>query len=235
MTRVSCATSISNVILALVLPVVAMVENSPGSEADKKVKKTWGKAVEAQALSIGSLRAAYAPGEPILLKVCFKNVGEKDVKVVYADPLGLYQVSVLLPDGKPAPLTLFGIQRESGPRVSVLPRDGKPAPLTLFGIQREAGPRESSEFALGTLKPGEETCDELELSRLFDFTLAGKYTVSVQRAVSVSSTLKATSNKLELTVDESIGGADGPVRSLLRLPQTTVSEDGREALCMNRR
>ena len=123
--------------IGVVLPVVAMVENSPGSEADRKVKKTWGKAVEAQALSIGSLRAAYAPGEPILLKVCFRTCGEKDVKVVYADPLGLYQVSVLLPDGKPATLTLFGIQRESGPRVSVLPRDGKPARLRFLEFKEK--------------------------------------------------------------------------------------------------
>ena len=47
--------------------------------------------------------------------------------------------------------------------------------------------------------------DTLQVSRLFDFTLAGKYTVSVKRAVSMggvfSSTLKATSNKLEITID----------------------------------
>ncbi len=180
MTRVSCRVRILKFILALVLSLVAVIYSSPASEADMRVNRTWGKPVEAQAVSIGSPKAAYAPGEPIRLKACFKNVGQKDVKVVYTDPLALYQLSVQLPDGKPAPLTLFGIQGETGPRIS-------------------------SESRFGTLKAGEVTCDEIELTRLFDFTLPGKYTVSAQRVVSVNSRLKATSNNLEITVDESLG------------------------------
>jgi hypothetical protein len=157
------------------------VDAFAGSESEKTVERTWGTAVEGQALSAMTEKAAYAPGERIILNVSFKNVGREDVKIVQTNPLALYHVSVLLPDGKPAPLTLFGKGTANCP---------------IFAR------------SVGTLRPGQETSATLPLSRLFDFTLSGKYTVSVQRGVwkdgAFSSTLKATSNKLEITIDNSL-------------------------------
>ena len=155
-----------------------LCQPSGGNEQGRE--KTWGTAVKGQALSISTEKAAYAPGKPIVLSVCFKNFGREDVEVVKTAPLGIYRVDVLLPDGKKSPLTLFGTQREDS--------EGE------------------GSKTIGALKPGEEARVELELSRLFDFTVAGKYTVSVERAVwndgGFSSTVKAVSNKLEITVEE---------------------------------
>ena len=89
-------------------PLVAMTCASRAAETDKGNKKTWGDEVEGQALSITTEKAAYAPAERIVLNVCFKNVGRRDVEVVIMDPRRIYHIDVLLPDGKPAPLTLFG-------------------------------------------------------------------------------------------------------------------------------
>jgi hypothetical protein len=151
-----------------------------GPEGSKAVERAWGTAVEGQAVSIATPKAAYAPQGPVALRVCFRNVGRQDVKAARGNPLGTDLVTVLLPDGKPAPLTLFG-------KRAIKPDSSK---------------------AVETLKPGEETCDEVGISRLFDLTLAGNYTVSVSRPVwkdgTVSSTLKATSNKLQITVDQSL-------------------------------
>ena len=154
------------------VPVVAICR---AGESDKHA----GTIVEGQSLSISTQKAAYAPGERIVLKACFQNVGNKDMKATEAFFPTIYHLDVLLPNGKPAPMTLFGKQAIE---------------LAGFGADTE----------MVTLKPGEETCDEIELSRLFDFTLAGKYTVSAQRVVPVNSRLKVTSNKLEITVDESL-------------------------------
>jgi hypothetical protein len=53
-------------------------------------------------------KATYAPGEQIFLNLCFKNVGKQDVKVVQANPLIVYEISVLFADGKAVPLTRYG-------------------------------------------------------------------------------------------------------------------------------
>jgi hypothetical protein len=175
-------TSIYRAIGTFVLPVLLMVDAGPRSETGKRVRQTWGKAVEGQAVSISSEKMAYAPGERILLHVRFKNVGRKEVRVLRAHSLALYKVSLLLPDGKAAPWTLFGKRQLDG--------SGE-------------GSRD-----VDILKVGEESRVELELTRLFDLSLDGKYTVSVERAVWVDhvvrSALKATSNKLEITIDESL-------------------------------
>jgi hypothetical protein len=64
--------------------------------------------------------------------------------------------------------------------LTALCSDGKPTPLTLYG--KDAIKPDGTKN-LGKLGPGEEMCDELVLNRLFDFTLSGVYTVSVQRPV----------------------------------------------------
>ena len=80
------------------------------------------------------------------------------------------------------------------------------APLTLYG-KKWLSRRSSGVFG-GTLKPGETRSLDLELSRLYDCTLEGKYTVTVDRTVMVLKDGKweaatAVSNKLEITVSES--------------------------------
>ena len=185
MTRVLRAACIYLVVGILALPFLAWFDTSAGAETNKPVEKTWGDAVEDQAVSITTEKAVYAPGERIVLNACLKNIGQHDVKAITMQPSPIYQVSVLLPDGKELPLTLYG--------------------NSIFKNPWKIGSRSTR-----ILKPGEEThVEELQLSRLFDFSLAGKYVISVKRAVirrdgTVRPKLYATSNKLEITVDESI-------------------------------
>lgn len=184
MTRILWDTCIFLVVVILAQPTLVLSDSGTGSKTNNAGKKIWGDAVEDQALSIMTKKAAYAPGERIILNVCLKNIGQHDVKVITTQPSPIYQVSVLLPDGKESPLTLYG--------------------NSIF-----KNPWEDGSQSTRILKPGEETHVELQLSRLFDFSLAGKYVVSVKRAVirkdgTVRPKLYATSNKLKITVDESL-------------------------------
>ncbi len=120
-------------------------------------------------------------GQRIVLSICYKNVGQQEVRVMRGNKLALYDLRIVLPDGTRAPPTLFG-----------------------------KGAFESSRrFArtVGVLKPGEEACVEIELSRLFDMSLAGAYTISAQRAVfkksgDVDQQFKAESNTVQVRIVE---------------------------------
>ncbi len=74
-------------------------------------------------------------------------------------------------------------------------------PLTLYG---KGAIKSVDAKNLERLAPGDEICDEVLLNRLFDLTLSGDYTVSVQRPIwkdgALSTTVKATSNKLGITL-----------------------------------
>ncbi len=141
----------------------------------------WGPAVFGQVLGITTDREVYAPGEPITLKIFLKNVSDHDVQFIRYDTLFAYRFSVSLPDGKAAPLTLYGKDRTSRSHAS-----GSSYPI---------------------LKPGEVVNFDVELSRMVDFSLAGRYTVSMWGGVidvkdkQIAATKRADSNRLEITVD----------------------------------
>jgi hypothetical protein len=181
MARTSCVPLILEVFGALVLPFATMSCIVRGADLDERVRETWGAAVDGQALSVATTKTTYTPGEPIVLSARFKNIGPNDVKVVQAYAPKIYHLEVLYPDGKSAPLTLFGKGTSESPFAG---------------------------RSVATLKPGEETRAELELSRLFDFTVAGTYTVSAERSVwkdgVFSSKVKARSNELKIAVVESL-------------------------------
>ena len=75
---------------------------------EKEATRVWGEAVEGQAISIATQESTYTPGEPMTLNVQFKNVGSNDVKALGMAPFDIYKVTVVLPNGKNAPYTLFG-------------------------------------------------------------------------------------------------------------------------------
>jgi hypothetical protein len=106
-------------------------------------------------------------------------------------------------------------------RFSVSLPDGKPAPLTLYGEERFSR-NHSSGWSYPSMKPGEIVGFDVEISRLFDFSLEGRYIVSVVGgavkmkgkevaqvdAASLPFTLeKVESNRMEITIDE---GSDLP-------------------------
>jgi hypothetical protein len=151
----------------------------------------WRAPVQGQVLGIATDREAYAPGEPITLKIYLKNVSVHEIHFVRWSALDMFRTSVFLPDGKPAPLSLYGKERFSR--------------------------NHSSGWSFSLLKPGEVVSFNVELSRLFDFSLEGRYMVSVAGgavkvkgkevastdATSLRFTLeKVESNRLEITIDE---------------------------------
>jgi len=164
-----------------VLPMCAMADSESMKEMDVEAKREWGKELQGYAISITANKAVVAPGESIILTISLKNVGTEDMRIL-RQHLAHYDIEVLGPDGVKVPLTLYGERILEG--------------------SRESG------NSTTILKPGEESSVGIPLNRMFDFTLAGKYAVSVQRAIWKGApgipTLKAISNKLNLTVDESL-------------------------------
>jgi len=180
--RMICTVPLISVLLFPILA-MAQVDVRPGD--DEAAKRTWGKVVQGQAVSIVVKKSVYAPEEQIGLSICFKNLGHEDVQVVQANTLRVYQVDVILPDGNDAPITLYG--------KSAFERD------------------EQSQRTVITLKPNEQQCVELELNRLYDLSLAGRYKVVVHREVwkseRRSENVKVTSNTLEIAIDERLEGS----------------------------
>jgi hypothetical protein len=181
MIRILVPTCIVQLASVLMLPALVMAQTKQATVASKADKREWGKAVEGQTLSIAADKAAYTAGDRIVVTTTWKNVGRKDVEIWGIGPLATYEVKVLLPSGKEAPLTLYG--------------------------QKHAAARKARADVIGGgfLKPGEEDSSSLELSRFFDFSLSGKYKVSEQRFVrrdpTSKETLYAVSNEITITVE----------------------------------
>jgi hypothetical protein len=112
------------------------------------------------------------------LEAILKNVGNEAVYFVDAAAfdIRMYELTVLLPNGEKAPLTLYGKR---------------------YCERRGEGSAMSSMF-----QPGEEKGTQFALSRLFDFSRSGKYTVSIKRTLFSKIMQKVESNELEITVKD---------------------------------
>lgn len=131
-------------------------------------------------ISISTRKPQFASGEPISLMIDLKNVGTVDL-VVERGTFAHYDITVVFGNGDHVPMTLFGKRK--------------------LGRNHVAG-----SLALLTLKPGEQTSVEIPLSRLFDFSLATSYKVSVTRKVKMpgtNSSVTIHSNEIEIGVDDS--------------------------------
>ena len=161
----------------------------PGEEPMRVHKDdgwSWGDPVYGQAISISTGKPAYPPSERIVLNICLRNTGTVPVRFPTDDPLLEYRIKVLLPDGKKAPTTLRGTQR--------------------FSIGTGGG-------GSSVLRPGRSREMRIDLTRLFDFSLAGRYTISVERTllgpVSVEAPPRvAKSNQIKVVVDERLGNPE---------------------------
>ena len=176
-TRVRCSICIVQFVGVLLAPALVLAETGPGSEKDKMVERQWGKAFKGLAVSIASERSSYGPGERIVLSVLLKNSGQKDTRVATPAPLAIFRPTVQLPDGKESPLTLRG--------------------RMLTESAREGG------VGGVILAPGKALRVDLVLDRLYDFSLSGKYAISVC-AVLFGQDTTIASNKLEITVNTSL-------------------------------
>jgi hypothetical protein len=178
-----------SVFLSLAYAFCLATVSLPGEEptpVHKDDGRSWGGPVYGQAISISTEKPAYPPSERIVLNICLKNTGAVPVRFPTGDPLLEYRIKVLLPNGKEAPTTLRGRQR----------------------------------FSIGTggsgssvLRPGRSREMRIDLTRLFDFSLPGTYTISVERTllgpVSVEAPPRvAKSNQIKVVVDERLGNPE---------------------------
>ena len=180
---------------------ILMAQTAPTQGKAEREKEAWGEPVGGLAISISTEKPAYRPGEPIALKVRLKNVGRTDVRA-FEDRYsftGPYSVTVSLPDGKKAPQTMYAKRM----------------------FELEAARWEGSGVTK-KLRPGEELVSSEGLSRWFDVTLAGKYTVTAGRVLlyrrknangEQPPPVEAVSNKIEFAIDESVLGREEQERA----------------------
>jgi len=136
-------------------------------------------------LSISTDKASFASGEAINLTLTLKNIGKENIWIPRDNTFYFYSFHVLLPNKQAAPETLYGTWR----------------------FNHTAMPGVSTRC----LKPGEQTSTEVPLSRLFDFSLAGNYEISVVRKVKSPDTnlwLELTSSQINVNVDDSFSTHD---------------------------
>jgi hypothetical protein len=175
--------AILQVVILMAMFNSVFAETSRESEVKTINARRWGQAIEGQALSIATKKSEYAPAERVVLNIALRNEGSVDVLAPKRSPLAIYEVRVLGPDGKEVPHTLWGEKfSTSGKRGSM---------------------------SVVCLKPGQQIFAEIDLSRLVDISVPGKYGLSVSRFVLKSGTkqgAKAESNELEIVIDDALGG-----------------------------
>jgi hypothetical protein len=187
--------SISYIIISIIMLVIGImqVDNIIGNDNDDK--REWGMPIESQSISIKTNKTIYAPEEPINLNVAYKNVGHDDVKYGIRAPLAIYEINVYLPSG------IYFIEGDAL-------KEKKESPLTLYGRKLQDNSNLIVSQSNKIIKPGEQRTDELELSRIYDFSLDGKYTIIVKKKIRKHDNEKeittVTSNKLEITIDNQI-------------------------------
>ena len=132
-------------------------------------------------LNLDTEKPQFAIGEPIDLRVSLHNVSRDKVRTGSLAYLGC-RIEVLLPNGKPAPLTLWGEK-------------------LIHPMWVSAGSNTIE------LYRGEVWDEELrDLNRAFDMTLSGKYMITVHRMVTSSSDpeklVDVPSNKIKVELHD---------------------------------
>ena len=91
--------------LAVAILAIPSAACTPGGDEVPAIG--WGKPVGGAALSISTPKETYFAGERIVLDIELKNFSHRDVRTMDRSVLDAYSVSVLLPDGKESPQTLY--------------------------------------------------------------------------------------------------------------------------------
>ena len=106
-------------------------------------------------LSIHVEKSEFRPGENIDVDLIFSNVAEEDVWISEGGVMDDFEVDVTLPTGRSAPLTLYGVRMKEPGSCDTIKLPGNTS------IKRTVN----------------------DLSRLFDMTRSGKYTIIAKRSV----------------------------------------------------
>lgn len=144
--------------------------------------------VEHDVLSIQTDKAVVAGGDPVLIYMLVKNNTKKTFSIQEAITDRDYEYIVeKVIKGKDGKITLT------------------PANLTEWGTQVVNGPWAFFRFFYRDLKPGDTEQDQIIISRLFDMTMPGTYSIKVncyaiQRDDAGVKTIKLESEALQLEV-----------------------------------
>jgi hypothetical protein len=144
------------------------------------IETQWGVATEDLAISISVSQADFRPCDTVEMHLILKNVGDGKVPIVQRSPWIDYAVTVRRGDASEVPKTPYALQM----------------------IDAAAYGRR----ATGELAPGETLAEPLELSKAFDLSAPGVYTVVAKREVYKKGRLDqyatVTSNELTMRVTD---------------------------------
>ena len=149
--------------------------------------REWGTPVNNQAISIAMEKATYAPVEPVILRIVYKNVGKDAVEVAESNSFAqIYHIKVTMGNGRECPWTEYA------------KREYDIEPSALFGWR---------------FKPGHEAMGRWDVARRFDLSLVARYSVVVEKRILMpdNSWSTAVSNKVWFVID-----TDDPGRRLQR-------------------
>jgi hypothetical protein len=162
---------------------IALMAVCLGGSGDTKSKSTdsdWGVTVDGLRVKLTSDKSSYAPMEAILYRVELQNVGQNEAIISnFEEGLDEYSVELIFSNGKSVPLTLWGKREIEGPN-----EGGGPG---------------------ATLKKGEtKVVEGKNLTRAFDMSLDGRYTIVFHRRVlspiDTSKLIVLTSNSVTILV-----------------------------------
>jgi hypothetical protein len=148
-----------------------------GVQSMKNQDRAWGQPVEGCRLSISVPASKIEAGRPVELTLVFRNDGPTEMKFPKFSMWFNYEYAILYDENQEVPLTPFGEhQKES----SVM-----------------------SAMAASDVAPGEELTSTVEISRLYDLSRPGKYTVEASKDLpsrSGQGFIKVVSNRLDFEI-----------------------------------
>lgn len=142
-------------------------------------ERVWGQATDGCRLSMSAEGPAVQAGSPVLLSLVFWNDGQTTVRFPRASIWLEYDYTVTFEDGEPVALTSFGQEKQRS--------------------MREQG---------GTLlefQPGSQTPATVQITRLYDLSRPGRYTIGAAKTVpnrAGNGFMKVVSNTIAVEVVE---------------------------------
>lgn len=166
------------IVFSVIAYVMFFAAGTPGANAAnaEEMKPQFGPRVEGCRVSVAADRQAYRFDQPVGVRLLLENGGGASVNVIHSNPVAVWRFEVRQPNGEPAPLTLEGARQQS-----------------------------MGDVVVSSLDVGKSETSVVMLSRLYDMTLLGEYTVTASRQVWRQGQKKptdVTSNMLKITIAE---------------------------------
>lgn len=157
-----------------IIAYILMSVNAAGAEPLINKITSIGGAAGGITITVELSKSIYSAGTPISLAVRLKNVDEQEVKLRVANQYTMYKIVVTDEEGIEMPKTLFAQKQFWG---AAFPK------------------------SFISLAPGQEYSVVLPINRLFDMTLAGKYTINVSKPIVTQKGVNVVTSAPTLTVE----------------------------------